>query len=131
MSQPAPISEYLVLSRGQWDKDASKDDIEGAIQKFYDWYQRNLEAGRMKAGSRLSTEIALVSKSGIVTDGPFSEAKEVVGGYWFIIAPSLREAAKIAAENPCARYGLTFEIRPLEAARASVHNITNETPGSI
>ena len=82
----------------------------------------------MKAGSRLSTEAAMVSKSGIATDGPFGEAKEVVGGYWFIVARSLREAAEIAAQNPCGQYGLSFEIRPLESARASAHNITNENP---
>ena len=128
MNEPSPVSEYLVLSRGQWDKDASKEDIESAIQKFYDWYERNLNEGRMKAGSRLSTEAAMVSKSGIVTDGPFGEAKEVVGGYWFIVARSLREAAEIAAQNPCAQYGLSFEIRPLESARASAHSITNENP---
>ena len=128
MNEPSPDSEYLVLSRGQWDKHASKESIESAIQKFYDWYERNLNDGRMKAGSRLSTEAAMVSKSGIVTDGPFGETKEVVGGYWFIVARSLREAAEIAAQNPCAQYGLSFEIRPLESTRASVHNITNENP---
>ena len=126
MNEPSPNSQYLVLSRGQWDKDASKEDIESAIQKFYDWYERNLKAGRMKAGSRLSMDVAMVSRSGIVTDGPFGEAKEIVGGYWFIVASSLREAAEIAAQNPCAQYGLSFEIRPLEAERASAHNITNE-----
>ena len=128
MNEQLPVSEYLVLSRGQWDKNASKEDIESAIQKFYDWYERNLNEGRMKAGSRLSTEAAMVSKSGIATDGPFGEAKEVVGGYWFIVAGSLREAAEIASQNPCAQYGLSFEIRPLESARASAHNITNENP---
>ena len=127
MSEQPPPSEYLVLSRGQWDKNASKEDIESAIKKFYDWYARNLEASRMKAGSRLSVERAVVSKAGIVTDGPFGEAKEVVGGYWFIVARSLREAAELAAQNPCAEFGLTFEIRPLESARASVYNITNES----
>jgi hypothetical protein len=130
MNELSPNSEYLVLSRGQWDKGASKQDIESAIQKFYDWYQRNLNEGRMKPGSRLSTEVAMVSKSGIATDGPFGEAKEVVGGYWFIVARNLREAAEIAAQNPCARYGLSFEIRPLEAERASAYNVTNETPAS-
>jgi hypothetical protein len=128
MNAPSPISDYLVLSRGRWDKDASKEDIESAIRKFYAWYERNLRDGRMKAGSRLSTEVAMVSKSGVVTDGPFGEAKEVVGGYWFIVARSLGEAAEIAAQNPCAQYGLSFEIRPLESARASAHNITNENP---
>jgi hypothetical protein len=130
MNEPSSLSEYLVLSRGQWDANASRDDIETAIQKFYDWYARNLEAGRMKAGSRLSIERAVVSKTGIVTDGPFGESKEVVGGYWFIVARNLPEAAELAAQNPCAQYGLTFEVRPLESARASVHNITNENPAS-
>ena len=122
----APSSEYLVLSRGQWDKDASKEEIEAAIHKFYQWYERNLKEGRMKAGSRLSRERAVVSKAGIVTDGPFGEGKEIVGGYWFIVARNLREAADLAAQNPCAQYGLSFEIRPLESERASAHNVTNE-----
>jgi hypothetical protein len=130
MNEQSPLPEYLVLSRGQWDKEASKENIEAAIQKFYDWYERNLDAGRMKAGSRLSRERAVVSKAGIVTDGPFGEAKEVVGGYWFIVARNLREAAEIAAENPCAQYGLHFEIRPLESERASAYTATNETPAA-
>ena len=82
----------------------------------------------MKPGSRLSRERAVVSKMGTVTDGPFGEGKEVVGGYWFIVARNLREAANLAAQNPCAQYGLTFEIRPLESERASAYNVTNENP---
>ena len=84
----------------------------------------------MKAGSRLSRERAVVSKAGIVTDGPFGEGKEIVGGYWFIVARNLREAANVAAENPCAQHGLSFEIRPLESERASAYKLANETPPS-
>lgn len=130
MSESTPQADYLVLSRGQWDRAASKQDLEAAIARFYDWYSRNLETGRMKPGSRLSTEGALVSRTGIVTDGPFGEAKEVIGGYWIIVARSLREAAELAAQNPCLPYGLTFEIRPLESARASAYRMTNENPAS-
>jgi hypothetical protein len=128
MKEQSPLAEYLVLSRGQWDKDASKEDIEAAIQKFYDWLARNIDEGRMRMGSRLSRERAVVSKAGIVTDGPFGEGKEVVGGYWFIVARSLREAAELAARNPCAQYGLCYEIRPLESERASAYSVANETP---
>ena len=124
MSEP---SEYLVLSRGQWEKDASKEDIEAAIDKFYDWLQRNIDAGKMKMGSRLSRDCAVVSKAGI-KDGAFGESKEVIGGYWFIVARSLRDAATLMAENPCAQYGLIYEIRPLEAERGSAYRVTNETP---
>src|SRR6185503_14885152 len=128
MNMSEPSSEYLVLSRGQWDKDASKEDIEAAIHKFYDWLTRNIDEGKMKMGSRLSRERAVVSKAGIVTDGPFGEGKEVIGGYWFIVARNLREAANLAARNPCAQYGLSFEIRPLEPERASAYKLANETP---
>jgi hypothetical protein len=127
-SPPDPTAEFLLLSRGQWDKAASKEDIEAAIAKFYAWYEGNLKTGRFKPGSRLTTDIAMVSKTGIVTDGPFGEAKEVIGGYWIIVARDLRAAAEIAAQNPVLPLGLHFEIRPLEAERGSAYRVTNETP---
>lgn len=130
MPSASATKDYLVLSRGRWNKDAAKADIEAAIQKFYEWYERNVREGKMKPGSRLSTDGAVVSLSGISTDGPFGETKEVVGGYWIIVAASLREAAEIAAQNPCVKFGLSFEIRPLESERASAYNTTNETPSA-
>lgn len=128
MKSNEPLRDYLALSKGQWDKDAPKPDIEASIARFYEWYERNVKTGQFKPGSRLGTEVAMVSKAGIATDGPFSEAKEVIGGYWIIVARSLREAAEIAAQNPCLQHGIRFEIRPLEAERASAHRVTNETP---
>jgi hypothetical protein len=127
MSQPAPLSEYLVLSRGQWDRNATREDIQAAIDRFYAWHDRLVGEGRMRAGQRLAREGKVVSRQAIL-DGPFAEAKEVVGGYWMILAGSLNEAAALAAENPCLDYGLTFEIRPIEPVRASAFALSNETP---
>lgn len=128
MSEKLSPPEYLVLSRGHWNREASKEDIEATIHQFYDWLARNVAAGTMKPGSRLGRERAIVSKAGIITDGPFGEAKEVIGGYWFIVAPSLREAAELAAQNPCAKYGLSYEIRPLDPEPGSAYRVSNETP---
>ncbi len=130
MTELSPQSEYLLLSRGQWDKAASKADIDDAIEKFYTWYEGNLKSGKFKPGSRLSIEGAFVSKTSISTDGPFGEAKEVIGGYWIIVAESLSEAADLAGQNPCLTFGLAYEIRPLESERASAYRHTNETPTS-
>ena len=127
MNEPAPLSEYLVLSRGQWDRDAAREDIQAAIDRFYAWHDRLVAEGRMRAGQRLAREGKLVSRQAI-TDGPFTEAREIVGGYWTILARSLDEAAAIAAENPCLAYGLAFEVRPIEPVRASAYALTNETP---
>ena len=120
-------SDYLLISRGQWDETASPQDVQDAIDRFYAWYERGLADGVLKPGSRLERRGKRVTRDGI-TDGPFAEAKELVGGYWFIVADSLEDAARIAAQNPCLAFGLELEIRPLEAARARADDVTNETP---
>jgi hypothetical protein len=129
MNEKDPRSDYLVISRGQWDADAAPDDIQRAIDEFYVWLGRHVDAGRMRTGQRLAREGRMVSRGKRVTDGPFTEAKEVIGGYWFILAASLDEAAEIAAGNPCLRWGLSYEIRPIDPERASAFAVTSETPG--
>lgn len=127
MTQATTKNHYLVISRGKWDESATKEDVQQAIDRFYDWHERNVEAGRAIWGSRLRTEGKVVSRRSI-TDGPFAESKELVGGYWFFVAESLEEAAALGAENPCLAFGLTLEIRPLEDAKALATDTTNETP---
>jgi hypothetical protein len=127
MNEPVSPSEYLVISRGQWDKDLSREEIQNAIDQFYVWLGRLVDEGKMKPGQRLASEGKTVSRK-VVTDGPYGEAKEVIGGYWFIVAGSLEEAAQIAAGNPCLNCGLFFEIRPIDPERASAFTVTTETP---
>jgi len=122
-----PTQEYLVLSRGQWDADKSPQEIQQAIDAFYAWRERLLQEGRMKGGQRLAVPARRVSRQGVI-DGPFAEAKEVIGGYWFFVAASLDEAAALAAQNPCLACGLSYEVRPIELERASAFAVTNETP---
>lgn len=129
MSTTSSTHEYLLLSRGRWDADKSPEEIQAAIDAFYAWHARLVAQGRFKPGQRLARAAKLVTRSGII-DGPFTEAKEVVGGYWFVLAGSLEEAARIVADNPCLACGLAFEIRPIEAERASAYRETNETPRS-
>lgn len=127
MSSPSLLHDYLLLSRGQWDPRKSKEEIQAAIDAFYEWYERRVAEGSFKRGHRLAVSSRLVSRSGI-TDGPFTEAKELIGGYWFIVAGSLQEAAEIAAQNPCLACGLSYEIRPIEHERASAWRAATETP---
>lgn len=121
-------SEYLVISRGQWDKDAAPETIQTAIDAFYPWLDKHVAAGRMHRGSRLKREGATVSRQGVVLDGPYGETKELIGGYWIIVAGSLANAARLAAENPCMTLGLFYEIRPLDPEVASAFVRANETP---
>jgi hypothetical protein len=128
MNESTEPSAFLVLSRGQWDADASPEKVQGAIDRFYVWLDRLVGEGKMRRGHRLTTEGRTVARRKPVTDGPFGETKEVIGGYWFILAGSLDEAAQIAAQNPCLECGLFYEIRPIDPERASAFTVTNETP---
>jgi len=127
MSDPTVLSEYLVLSCGQWDEDASQQEIQGAIDAFYTWYEQLVAAGTFKRGQRLARERKTVSRLGVV-DGPFAETKEMIGGYWIIVAASLQQAAEIASHNPCLVFGLSYEIGPIEPVRASAYALSCETP---
>lgn len=123
-SKPA-LADFLVISRGQWDKDKSPEEIQRAIDDFYDWLGRLIDAGQARAGQRLAREARFVSRLG-VTDGPWTESKEVIGGYWFFTAPDLEAAAALAARNPCLACGLSYEVRPVELERASAWLPSNE-----
>ena len=127
MPETASTTEFLLLSLGHWDPTKSKEEIQAAIDSFYNWHEKLVAEGKLKPGQRLATGGVVVSQDGI-TDGPFTETKEVIGGYWFVIAGSLEEAAAIVAESPCLACGLMYEIRPIEAERASAFRLSNETP---
>lgn len=127
MSKPPQRTEYLLLSRGKWDPSKSAQEIQRAIDDFYVWHEQLVAEGKFKSGHRLSTQAKLVSFAEVI-DGPFTETKEVIGGYWFVLADSLEEAAAIAARSPCLACGLSYEIRPLELERASAWRESNETP---
>lgn len=128
MSTPKPSGEYLVISRGKWDPQASSEKIQATIDHFYMWLDRLVAEGKMKTGQRLASTGATVSRKSIVTDGPYGETKEVIGGYWFILANSLEEAAQIVGGNPTIECGLFFEIRPIEKEAATAYRTTCETP---
>jgi hypothetical protein len=127
MSDSTSSNEYLLISRGQWDADKSQEEIQSAIDQFYDWHAQRVSEGKFKTGHRLAVATKRVTRAGI-TDGPFAETKEVIGGYWFVVAGSLEEAAAIAGDSPCLACGIWYEIRPLEPERASAYRYSNETP---
>jgi hypothetical protein len=122
MNEQLPPAEYLVISRGQWDKTLSRPQIQNAIDQFYTWLDRSVSEGKMKRGQRLTYEGKTVGRQNVATDGPFGESKEVIGGYWFILAHNLDEAAQIAQGNPCLDCGLFLEIRPIDPQLATPDN---------
>src|ERR1700733_1702473 len=122
MSEQPPSAEFLIIARGEWDKTCSRNQIQKAIDQFYVWLNGLVAEGKMKRGQRLTYEGKTIGRKNVITDGPFGESKEMIGGFWFILANSLDEAAQIAKDNPCLDYGLFFEIRPIDLEPANPGN---------
>lgn len=120
-------SDYLVLSRGHWNADLAPRQIQEGIDAFYVWFDRMHAEGWMRPGSRLRPDTALVTHTGLCTDGPFSESKEIVGGFWFVRAASLQHAANLLQGSPTLALGLHYEVRPLDPLRADAGRTTCES----
>ncbi len=119
--------DYLVISRGQWEPDASPEAIQAGIDAFYGWLDGHIAAGRMRTGSRLKIEGATVTRKGVVMDGPFGETKELIGGYWLVRAATLQAAALLLADSPTVALGLFYEVRPLDPDKATATMRATET----
>lgn len=116
--------QFLLLiynSESQWK---SMSEAEGAkmLEEFGAFTKSIIDSGNYKGGNRLhdvarATTVRVQNGKKVVTDGPFAETKEQLGGYYLIDAADLDEATAIAARIPAARVG-SIEVRPIwEMAR--------------
>ena len=127
--------EYLMLFRGSsnWYQDLSPEELQQVMGKIKAWFDGLAEKGIVKGGHPLGAEGRTVSGKGgrTVSDGPFAESKEIVGGYTIILAESMDEAVKIAQGCPPLAYDPagSVEVRPvLEECPMTAHarNILGE-----
>jgi len=105
----------LILRGGKSDRSFSPSDYGQVIQKYLNWVDGLRKIGCYEAGEPLEEKGRILSgKSGsIVTDGPFAESKETVGGYFIIKAKDLTEAAEIAKGCPIFDNGGAVEVRKI------------------
>ena len=96
----------------------SPEQMQQVLQKYMAWGASLRQAGVMEAGQKLTDEPGRVmrSKHGQirVTDGPYSETKEVLGGYYVVEADSYEQAVERTKECPHLEYGGTIELREID-----------------
>jgi hypothetical protein len=91
------------------------------MQKWGEWITAAIQQGWMTdPGDALTGEGRVVNAKKLVTDGPFVEAKEVVGGYSIITADSIDKAAELAKGCPALLTGGKVEVRTLAGLAAQL-----------
>ncbi|HJU90036.1 MAG TPA: YciI family protein [Gemmatimonadaceae bacterium] len=108
------MTEYLFLYRGG-NRPTSPQDAQAVMQQWMTWMQELAKSGHMKdRGQPLEHAGKVVTgKSRVITDGPYAEAKDLVGGYTLITAKDLDEAAELAKGCPVFDRGGSVEVRPV------------------
>jgi hypothetical protein len=110
----------LLLHSNEWWNNLGREELEKYVAQSNAWLEHLVTSGKVKGGQGLARSGVIVSgKNGCnVTDGPFAESKEVVGGYLLLNVETFEEAVAIAKTTPGLAYGRSVEVRPL----------TNECP---
>ena len=114
------MPEYLVLLHEQPSDFAafSPEDLEKIIGEYIAWRHKLEAEGKFAGGQKLRDEggrhLSGWNGDFRVTDGPYAEAKEVIGGLFAIKADDYEKAVEIARECPHLKYGGRIELREIE-----------------
>ena len=84
----------------------------GEYEAFGKEFSKNIQGGNALQLTKTAKSVRLRNGKAAVTDGPFAETKEQLGGFYLVEAANMDEAVKMAAKIPGARFG-TIEVRPI------------------
>ena len=109
------MSDFTFLYRGR-DTTASPEQMQKTVQKWRAWFKELGDNGHLKdIGHPLESAGKVVQgRQKMVTDGPFAEAKDVVGGFTLIQAQDLEQAAELSKGCPILEGGGSVEVRPIQ-----------------
>lgn len=104
------MPKYALMLRDEgFPGNLSPEEIQSVLNRYREWSQR---AGRI-GGEKLRDKGGRVMKKGSITDGPYVESKEVIGGFMIIEARDYDEAVRLCKDHPHLDFG-SIEIREIE-----------------
>lgn len=114
------MPRFIVLVRdapGQFD-DLGPEEMQQLVQRYHAWGTALAAEGRMVLSHKLRDGEGRVARGASgggmsVTDGPFAEGKEIVGGFWIIQADDLDHAVQTLSTHPHLANG-SLEVREIE-----------------
>lgn len=118
---PSTMKYMLLIHQGttplpgtpEWD--ALPPEEQGRVYAAYQALNetRGMTPGVRMESPELATTVRVADGETLVTDGPFVELREAIGGYFFLEAADLDAAIEVASKVPAASMGGAIEIRPL------------------
>jgi len=121
------MAQYMLLLYHDGAGGAKLDPkvMQQAMAKHQAWRQKLTDEGRYLGSHKLENEPGKVLRNAggkvLMTDGPYSETKEWLGGYYLIEAPNYEAALEVSRGCPHLEYGGTIEVREVDANVAAAN----------
>src|SRR4051812_20557082 len=113
------MNDYLLLLRGGDEGMSlfSPEEMQRHMQQYFVWTDKLRANGSLKDAAPLENggKVLALENGRIITDRPLAESKEVVGGYFLIMANDFEQATQIAEECPILSVGGKVEVRQLRS----------------
>jgi hypothetical protein len=109
------MPQYMLLlydNPADWAK-VSPEEMQKAIEKYRAWTMKPFTKDSKRLGGDVGKVIRANNGTPRATDGPYSETKEILGGFYLIEAADYDEAVRLALDHPHLEYGGTLEVREL------------------
>ena len=108
------MKEFMMIFRNEksdGSKMPSEEQMQLIMSEWQSWIKGIAATGKFSGTNRLYPEGRTLKPGNNVTDGPYAEVKEMIGGYLIVKADSLEEAVKMAESCPNIKYGGNVEVR--------------------
>ena len=116
------MAQFLAVLYGDPTRWQSKSpgELQSVFAKYMGWGERARQKGCLLASNKLVDDAGKVlRRKPVATDGPYSETKEVLGGYYLVEAANYDEAVKLFLDHPHLGFDGTIEVRQLEVLPSS------------
>ena len=110
------MTDFLFIFRrtSALESQPSPDEMQGMMKAWQDWMGSIAAQDKLvSSGNRLASEGKVIKPGNIVTDGPYVEIKESIGGYIMVRADNLVDASEMAKGCPIFKIGGNVEVRPV------------------
>jgi hypothetical protein len=108
------MEKYMLIFHGGHYNSMSPEEMQEHMSKWFAWIEKLKKADIYVAGEPLAPGGKFISNGGkSITDGPYTEGKEVVGGYFIVKAKNMNEAVGLCEDFPNHNHGGSVQVRQI------------------